>query len=286
MSENNTTASDSSSATGRPTSWHAISDDGNDSDSFTHYKAAESADFVTAECISYIRTALDRLAWLSLAIRKAGSKYRYGKIDEALDERAFAGFRTYLTQIILREVRELDAASLSTAQIMDSESDDRYNRLTAAQKQLILANILRRHRIEYTMKAFDKSTSKGEQEIDAHDDEPMVIRSSSVAGSAMSSSSKSRDERAMGSTTPSKVAITAPAATHTAASTAAGIESRFDVSRMLSVRASSAASNLTRVGDTQAYPGCPKPGQDRQLKCTYCRDVLPSSYSKSEEAWK
>lgn len=287
VSDDQTTSSDMSSDTGKPPSCDAISDEWNDSDSFMHHKVPVGVDLIAAECLSYIRTALDRLAWLSLAIRKAGSKYRFRKADKALDESAFTGFRVYLTRIILKEVCDLDAASLSTSQIMDLRSDHRYNRLTAIQKQLIRANILRRNCIECTIRnSGTNTTSEAKPRVDSLDDEPIVTRPSSAAGTNTSSLSRPSKKRAMGSATQSMATTAAPAATHTAAHTATSIESHLDVNRMLSGPAPSAASNLTRVGATQAYPRCPKPGQDRQIICPYCLDVLPSSYSKSEKAWK
>lgn len=285
---NDQTTSDSSSRAKSPASWDAISDEWSGSDSLKHHDAQPGANLAAAECISYIKTALDRLAWISLAIRKAGSRYRFQRADKALDKSAFADLQVHLTRIILRQFPDVDNASLCTNEIMERTS--KYEKLTQVQRRLVCANILRRNRIEFIIKqrgAKGTPAKEGKRRVESRDDDGSnVVRSSSVARSTMSNLSQTSKKQAIASTTTHATVSPTHTVAHTAAHTATDVGSRLNVNAFLSGRTPSTASNLTRVGATQAYPRCPRPGQDRQLQCPYCLDVLPLSYSISEQAWR
>ncbi|KAJ8116065.1 hypothetical protein ONZ43_g4522 [Nemania bipapillata] len=141
-----------------PVSWDAISDEGSKHES-GEAQDEPHMDAVIAECMSYVKTTLDQLAKISLAIRKAGNKFRFGKVGAALDNDSFEEYRNHLTSIILRAFPDPEAQMLPVEQKMKRVSD--YGVLTAVQKQLIHANILRKHRIEFATKSRKKGQRPG-----------------------------------------------------------------------------------------------------------------------------
>lgn len=281
---------DSSPGIDSPASWDAISADSSDPESLPPPPEAPDIDPAISEYLSYIRTSLDHLARMSLAIRKAGNKYRYEKADEALDEAAFQDFHDHLAKIILRAIGddEAEAKTWSSVQKVQRVSD--YTRLNNVQKRLIQANILRKHRIEFftTSRKTDKrpiQRNTGLLKAQPQSDEARALATSSVAGSR---SSQLRHDPLASPPPMMKEARVAPApsVTDTKAPTATDVGSRLNVKGLISGQTPSNVTNLTRIGAKQTYPGCPKHGPDGSLRCPYCHDILPSSYSKSKEAWR
>ncbi|KAF2963129.1 hypothetical protein GQX73_g10441 [Xylaria multiplex] len=277
----------SPSSTDSPVSWDAISDEWSNPGS-AQAEDVPSMDPVMAECMSYINITLDQLARLSLAIRKAGNKYRFEKADAELKDNAFEEFRNHLASIILRAFPDPEAHGLSAEQKMKRVSD--YGALTPVQKQLVHANILRKHRIEFTTRSRKRGERPVPGDIGLVDNphqlsQTRALTSSSIAGSQ--NSSRVQDPTSRQSPVPgvSKAAPT-PSVVLTMAPTATDVGSRLDVSRFMSAQTPSKVTNLTRVGSTQAYPNCPKLGIDGLLVCPYCDDVLPSSYARMEQSWK
>ncbi|KAI1826111.1 hypothetical protein F4861DRAFT_134629 [Xylaria intraflava] len=277
---------DSPASTDSPASWDAISEGWSNSDSGQDQNAP--TDPVMTECMSYVRTTLDQLAKVSLAIRKAGNKYRFEKVDAELDEDIFEEFRNHLTSVILRAFPDPAAPYLSAEEKVKRISD--YGALTPIQKRLIHTNILRKHRIEFVTKARKKGKRPIPGVIGLAKDsdrlgETRAPTTSSIAMSQSSSREKSPDSRRSLGPSVSQ-SVPTPSVVHTEAATATDVGSRLDVNRFLSVQTPSKVTNLTRVGSTQAYPNCPKPDAEGLLICPYCDDVLPSSYTKMERSWK
>lgn len=278
---------DSPSSTDSPASWDAISDEQSNSDS-SQAQHAPSMDPVMAECMSYVRTTLDQLARASLAIRKAGNKYRFEKADAELDEDTFEEFRSHLASITLRAFPDPEAQGLSAEQKMKRVSD--YGALTPVQKRLVHTNILRKHRIEFVTKSRKKGQRPVRGDIGLAKDpgrlgETRPLTTPSIAGSQNSSRLQGSASCRPPASDVSKAAPT-PSVVLTAAPTATDVGSRLDMKRFPSTQTPSKVTNLTRVGSAQAYPNCPKLGADGLLICPYCNDVLPSSYSKIEQSWK
>ncbi|KAI0439345.1 hypothetical protein F4803DRAFT_47381 [Xylaria telfairii] len=278
---------DSLSTTDSPASWDAISDESSNPD-FAQAQDGPKIDPVMEECMSYVKATLDQLANISLVIRKAGNKYRFEIADAELDESTFEEFRNHLSSIILRAFPDPSAQSLSAEQNIKRVSD--YGALTPVQKRLIYTNILRRHRIEFIA----KSRKKGERSIPGHTrlakdprrlDETRGPTTSSIAGGRNSSWVLVAGRKPDPVPEVSKAALT-PSVVLTAAPTAAEVDSHLDMKRFLFPQTASKITNLTRVGSTQAYPKCPRPGPDNLLICPYCDDVLPSSYAKMKQSWK
>jgi len=167
-------------------------------------------------------------------------------------------------------------------------------RLTLVQKRLVHANVLRKHRIQWITKSRNKK--KGPR-IDEHlsrltnttaDAPPSVIPSvfPSVATSSsfkkpVPSISISRAPRQATVETP-----VAPSVVQTDAPTATDVGTHLDIKRFMDSNSASRVTNLTRIGNSQSYPRCPRPIGDKSLICPYCDDLLPSSYAKKEQSWK
>ncbi len=61
----------------------------------------DALDPAMSEFAFYIRMILDQLARITIAIRKAGNKYRFDRIDKDLKTENFEEFRSHLTSVIL-----------------------------------------------------------------------------------------------------------------------------------------------------------------------------------------
>lgn len=281
---------DSLSSICSPASWDSISNESSNPGSLPPPSAdAPTADTVMSEYMSYITTTLDQLGSISLAIRKAGNKYRFEKVDAALDDAMFQEFRNHLTSIILRAFPDDEAKELSSEQKIQRVSD--YSRLTPIQKRLVHAVVLRRHRIDFV------TASRKTRKTSIHTDTGLLRdvnqlgesrrpAGSSVAGSRTSQQRGGSLSASQLPTTDSSKIAPAPSLVVTNAPTATDIGSHLDVKRFVSAPTPSKVTNLTRIGDTQAYPRCPKQGSNGLLICPYCDDVLPSFYAASEKAWK
>lgn len=244
---------------------------------------------VIAEHISYVRAILDQLTRISLAIRKAGTKYRFEEADVALDDGKFKDFRNHLTRIILRAHPDPEAELLRSEEKMHRASD--YARLTSVQKRLVNANILRKHRIEFITESQSSKKRQKTDEIEQPDEPPRLADTVIATTPSVTGSSKAPGP------TPSiptfrrllEVALRKSAALPIASATAPAatdVGPQLDIKPSLPGKASPMATNLTRIGATQPYPQSPKPEADGPLICPYCDDVLPSSYAKDEQSWK
>ncbi|KAH6869554.1 hypothetical protein B0T10DRAFT_281052 [Thelonectria olida] len=266
-------------------SWEAIS---NKSSGPASSSGDETLDPILSEQISYAKTILSQLQRISLAIRKSGNKYRFEKADAALDGNIFEEFRKHLTTIILIAFEDTEAKELTAVQKMQRASD--YDRLTPIQRRMVRANILRRNRIEFvtgspTRKSRPTSVvGRPEPAVDAG--MPAAVEPATVD-----------TDPAPSQPTPS-ITITPPRQTtpgestrsvaHTTLVTATDVGSKLDIKHILTRPASSTVTKMTRIGSSQAFPGCPNPGSDGAVLCPYCNDVLPLEYSRSKhkDSWK
>ncbi|KAI1110423.1 hypothetical protein F5Y14DRAFT_362482 [Nemania sp. NC0429] len=278
---------ESPSSTGSPASWDALSDEWSNPDS-AQSQDALNMDPVMGECLHYIKTSLDQLARVSLAIRKAGNKYRFEKADAELSEDAFEEFRRHLASIILRAFPDPEARGLSAEEKMKRVSD--YRRLSAVQKRLVHANILRKHRIEFITRSRKKGVRPVIGDVGLTKDIRRLGETRAPTASSVFGSQNSDVLRGQAADQPpvpdASKAAPASSVVLTAAPTATDVGSQLDVKRFLPAQTPSRVTNITRVGSTQAYPNCPKPSPDGMLICPYCDDVLPSSYAKTEQSWK
>ncbi|KAF7537784.1 hypothetical protein G7054_g3489 [Neopestalotiopsis clavispora] len=277
---------DSPTSTDSPASWDAISDEWSNADS-DRGENTTVRDPIIGECMFYAKTILDQLARLSLAIRKAGNKFRFEKIDSQLKDEAYEPFRNHLASVVLRAFPDPDAERLSAEEKMKRVAN--YGGLTPIQKRLVHVNILRRHRIEFVTKS-RKDKRPNTQDIglikdSRRLDETQSSRASSVPRAQTSrqtlesiSSQLAKREFPKDAHTPSVAPGSAPTATD--------VDSRIDVKRFLNTPSSSNITKVTKIGTSQFYPDRPKPGANGLLICSYCDDVLPSSYEKGEQSWR
>ncbi|KAI0197477.1 hypothetical protein F4808DRAFT_295284 [Astrocystis sublimbata] len=275
--------STSPTSSGSPMSWDAISDECSNPNP-SEAEDIPHRDPAIAEYIFYVQTTLDQLVRISLAIQKAGDKYRFEKVDAELDEGRFEEFRNHLTSIILKAFPTHNAQDLTAEQNLERVSD--FEALTSIQKRLIHLNILRRHRIEFET----KSREKGRRPLDSARDGHGFGENHATLESPVTRSPDFNSIQASGASQPSPPIVSkaspTPSIVSKEALTATEIGSGFDVKRFMSTQPPSKTMNLTRVGAAQSYPSRPKCGPDGLLLCPYCDDVLPSSYATNEQSWK
>ncbi|ETS84480.1 hypothetical protein PFICI_02505 [Pestalotiopsis fici W106-1] len=280
--------SDSPKSTDSPASWDAISDEWSVPDS-TRDLDALGMDPVMAECLSYVRISLDQLARTSLAIRKAGDKYRFEKIDAELKDNSFEEFRNHLTSIILRSlVDPQEAKDFSAEEKMKQVSD--HNALTSVQRRLIHANILRRHRIEYVTKSRHEGRQPVHDRIESAKDSSQLNKSANPTNSSVTGTQTFRQAQTSLPSQPAKPKIfedgTAPSSVLEPALTATEVGSRLDVQRVMAPQTPSKVTRVTKIGSTQTYPDRPTLDSKGLLTCPYCDDILPSSYTRVEQSWR
>lgn len=272
---------DSPSSTGSYVSWEAISEEARSEDVPTdeHNTVPDANPFV-AESVLFITTTLDQLARFSLAIRKAGNKFRFARVDKEpkADSLELAQFRDHLTLVILKGFPDPDPEA-PLEDKMGRASDPK--RMTAVQRRLIDANVLRRHRIEYITKSRrehrEQRSLPGEGDLredsrvpaDAESPRP-VPAARSIMSTGLQISSIPQPEKQM---------------MQPAARTATDIESRVHVGGSPSHPVKSTVTNLTRVAAVQAYPRSPE-----SKLCPYCGDVLvlPPKEKRAarEQSWR
>jgi hypothetical protein len=239
-----------------------------------------------AEYISYVRTIIDQLTRISLAVRRAGAKYRFERADAKLDEASFEALIQHLTTVILASFEDLGASKLTSKMKMLRASD--YSRLNNIQKQLIHANLLRRNRIEVFTKA--RTSRSQDLEVDQPQErDEAIIETTSITPSKAKPSGVKREESTVPLPPQEEQTLKdyAPSASvNTAARTATDVGSQLDTKDIFAKKASSTTTKMTRIGASQAYPRCPKPEPGKPLVCPYCDDLLPSICSENEQSWK
>ncbi|KAF3129499.1 hypothetical protein TWF594_010964 [Orbilia oligospora] len=266
-------------------SWEAMSDESSGTCSLSD--GGDVSNPVLSENISYIKTILSQLARISIAIRKSGNRYRFEKVDAALDEKDYDEFRQHLTAIILRGFEDDDSKNLTAVEKVQRVFDS--SRLTKAQKRLIHLNILRKHRIEFVKRS---RGSKSHQKADTQQAEsgPIMMGKSTEEPAVDSKPCSYQPIRSITTSrplnqTPRKLA---PSGVFTAAVTATEIGSKFDIKGILTKKSTSAVTKMTKIGASQSYPHCPDPQLDGSLRCPYCDDFLPSDFSdpKRQDNWR
>ncbi|QKX60481.1 uncharacterized protein TRUGW13939_07626 [Talaromyces rugulosus] len=243
---------------------------------------------VLEEYISYVRTILDQLTRISLTIRRAGAKYRFERADKALKEtEEVKAFRQHLTTIINSGFPDKDAEGLPATEKMKRVYDD--SKFSPVKLKLIRANILRRHRIEYFTKARARTHAPVEVPEEVQVQKP--DKTPAAVDNAPPTSIVSSKEKESQPVTPiAPQAHEAPAertrSIYTAAVTATDVGPNFDTTDLSANKTPSRITRVTKIGGSQAYPGCPKPLPNGTLICPYCNDKLPDSYAKNEQSWK
>ncbi|KAK1704937.1 hypothetical protein BDP67DRAFT_532235 [Colletotrichum lupini] len=271
------------------------------SESITDSDSAEedSLETLYEEQKTYLHKILEKLARLSTAIRKSGTKYRYAKIDAQLNEKDFEDFRTY--QIALLEIangRQRQPKLCTSTEWMEwmesisSEASQSPGHLISPmQQRLVQANILRRHRMQYAnrnnTRTAPASAVKKPQEALGMDkqelDKETVYQSHTVVSTSKKLSIEPDNALTLGSELVDRVKS---AKTESAGPTATKLGSDFDVQKVVTRKAVSTTTRATHTGINQEYPRCPKVAAGQMFSCPYCADLLSSDYAKTEPKWK
>lgn len=244
---------------------------------------------ILEEYISYVRTILDQLTRISLTIRRSGAKYRFERADKALKEtEEVKTFRQHLTTIINSGFPDKDAEGLPATEKMKRVYDD--SKFSPVKLKLIRANILRRHRIEYFTKARASRTrapveAPNEVQVQRQDKTPAAVDSAPPTSIV---SSKVKESQSVAPVAPQvhEVPVERTRSIYTAAVTATDVGPNFDTTDLSANKTPSRITRITKIGESQTYPRCPKPLTNGTLICPYCNDKLPASYANNEQTWK
>lgn len=223
-----------------------------------------------------MRTIIGKLAQISAAIKKSGSKYRNQRADASLTdekrEELEAHFRCILVLEPLKH-SELHGNLLTTEGLVQRAA--RIKELTAVQKRLIHANVLRQNRIVM---------ASPEELYEAKDDadEP-YFGAPSVVNSAELTQPRKRDV----SGTAQTASMPKPrVAASLNARTATSVGSKLDVKPILKKATPSVTTKITQTGETQDYPQRPKAEDNKVIQCPYCADLLSAEDLKTDRRWR
>lgn len=261
--------------------WDVIS---NESGYRASLSSDEASDPLLSEQISYAKKILDKLLRILLAIRKSGTKPRFDHIDKTVGDHDFLDFRRHLTTIISRGFPSLteEARNLDTAARMEMAAAYKLN---LVQKHLIKANVLRRNRIKsltssrsaqnHTVRPVQSSAPATASMPTPEDgvptapvNQPTPLSPRPTPGIAVTPSPL----RAPGKSTMSEI--------FSVARTATAVAPSLDVNGIVDGDSTSRSTGVTRIGASQTYPRCPKPGLGGLLICPYCNDPLPPEFAK------
>lgn len=195
-----------------------------------------------------MRIIIGKLVQISAATRNSGSKYCNQRADAALtDEHRLeleAHFRFTLA-IGLRDA-EPHGNRLTTEELIQKASY--VDELTAVQKRLVHANILRQNRIEFA-KAWPEKMSENK------DDDLRVL-----ASAEMAQPEKQND-------------LDAKTAT-------------VDLKTTMAKATLSVTTKVTQTAEMQDYPQRPTSERNRMVQCPYCGDSLSPEDLKSDSRWR
>jgi hypothetical protein len=92
-----------------PVSWTVLSKESSGQISDLSQLEHDGLDPVLVEYASYVKTILNQLVRVTLAIRKSGNKYKFEDIDAQCNEGSFEAFRRYLVALILKPFEDEEA---------------------------------------------------------------------------------------------------------------------------------------------------------------------------------
>jgi hypothetical protein len=226
-----------------------------------------------AESYRSIRTILDQLARISLAIQKSGAKHRFKKADALLGKAVYADFRSHLTFLISPTNRFPASKELSEVQ-----------------ERLIHANIMRRNRIEQltkpsTMERLNQGQADRRQEPipgpkEASIDAPLPsekVKQQVTMPQEPNPISQSRSD-----VKPPRSVATHSTTRRTVSSPGSGLTA--NVRAIVSKKTRSVATKVTNIGASVEYPRCPRGKAGEFFKCPYCNSHLPPQY-REEASW-
>jgi hypothetical protein len=110
-----------------PVSWTVLSKESSGQVSDSSQLEYDGLDPVLVEYASYVKTILDQLVRVTLAIRKSGNKYRFEDIDAQCNEGSFEAFRRYLVALILKPFEDEEAQTQARGFNVDQASGPRFH---------------------------------------------------------------------------------------------------------------------------------------------------------------
>lgn len=221
-----------------------------------------------------MRTIIGKLTQISAAITKSGSKYRNQRADAALTDEKQAELKAHFRFILVIGLRDSNAHGnrLTTEELLQKALC--VDELTAVQKRLVHANILRQHRIEF-VKASPEKISEGDE-----DDKRPRVEASRVFGSAKMAQPK-KIESAQATSLPTPVV-----AASSNAKTATDVGSKLDLRAIMAKATPSITTKVTQTAKMQDYPGIPRAEGGKTVKCPYCTDSLTPEDLKTDDRWR
>jgi len=245
-------------------------------------------DLGLTEYIVYVKTILNQLVKITLAIRKSGNKYRFEDVDANCDEAAFESFRRYLTALVLREHEGNTevAKGLTVDEKIKQASDP--NRLSLVQKRLVRANTLRRNRINFMTKS-SRSKAKPQPGLTPGPLVNLVVpQPEMVLVQEEVRDPTGLTERLETSNDQSAAQQSDLLETSTVVRTATDPGSKLEIKPILRKPSLSTATRMTRIGASQVYPRRPERTSGESLICPFCNEQLPPEVSeaKLDTSWK
>lgn len=262
-----------------PDTWEAMSKESSD---LSSESASKNSNSILSEYVSSIKTILDQLIRITLAIKKSGNRTRFEDIDSACEYDEYQEFFQLLVTVVLRAHGNSaglnDARQMSAHDTMMHFSD--LERLSPVQRRLIRNNILRRNR-------FNIFRSKH------HEQQVTAAEIQNVQLSVARPDDSGENPGLAPSTPQSSVARSSPKVPQRSivsriADTATEPGSSLDINHIVNNGVRSAATKMTRVGSSQVYPPCPLFRENEHTICPYCCEQLPSNIAcaSDESAWK
>lgn len=248
----------------------------------------------------YIRTTIEFLSRISVAIRKSGTKFPHRKADKLLPQREhkLKEFRDYLRYTILigpwkmqllnfiryrhtvtKEQRWRMVEIVVHASLCDS------GRLSAVQQRLIQANLVRRNRIDVYQHRLKGRAGMFEASVSPRS---VNLREEPQAAKGEKSPAPSRGGR----TRPRVREIPRAPPTAELSAVSSGSATKLAPSFVLPPRpregdSKSVSTKVSHGVFKQDYPRCPAP-KGNDFFCPYCAQPLDSSYSdpKNSRKWR
>ncbi|KAF2176113.1 hypothetical protein K469DRAFT_700434 [Zopfia rhizophila CBS 207.26] len=230
-----------------------------------------------AELYRNIRTILDQLARISLAIQKSGAKHRFKSADSQLNETHYELFRDHLA-LLIRVTSD-----------PTSRSPD-YENLSEVQKRLIHANIVRRNRIEQLTKPSPSARISQRQMEERR--EPITGVNDTIPTSPLPNQNVRQQatiplepnpaSQAPPEVTPTRSVVTDQTTTRTASIPDSGLTTNIQAIVLKKTR--SVATKATRIGASVEYPRCPHGKAGEGFRCPYCNSILPPPY-RERASW-
>ena len=259
-----------------PDTWDVMSKESGDISSESE---STNSNPILSEYVSDMKTILDQLIRITLAIRKSGNRTMFEDIDKTCEYGQYQEFSRLLVTVILRA--HGNSTGLHDARQMSSNDTTKHlERLSPIQRRLVRNNILRRNRFnafrsQHHEEKIRVAEAQNEQMPVARPDESVenLGPAASMLPSSMARSSREIPQRSIVSRI-----------VHTA--TEPG--SLLDIDHILDNGVRSTATEMTRISSSQAYPPCPLFRQNEPTICPYCYEQLPSETTdaSNESAWK